>query len=230
MVEIIPALLEKEYTEIEHKASLVRGLVPTLQIDVMDGVFAPDVSWPYEDGKQAGFERLLEGDVPLPFWEAFQYEIDLMIQDPEEDISEWIKTGASRIIVHVESTKNLEEIVGTYGALSGFAESLELGLALSIGTPNDILEPYIDRVSVVQFMGISQIGFQGQPFDERVLGKMRDLRAAHPDVTISVDGGVSLKNAPGIIAAGANRLVSGSAIWKSGNPEESIKKFKSLSS
>lgn len=230
MIEIIPAFLEKDYMEIERKASSVRGLVSTLQLDVMDGVFVPETSWPYEEGRQVGFGRLMDGEVPLPFWEDFNYEIDLMIENPEEDIPEWVAIGASRVIVHVESSKNIEEIANTYGkGASELSALLELGLALGTQTPNTAIEPYVDRAHVIQFMGIREIGAQGRGLDEDVFEKVSSLRAKYPDVTISVDGGVTLENAPRLIAAGADRLVSGSAIWKGSNPKEAIEKFKSLS-
>ena len=77
-------------------------------------------------------------------------------------------------------------------------------------------------------MGIAKIGFQGEPFDERVLEKIKDFRDEYVDVTISVDGGVSLESAPRLVEAGVNRFVVGSALWQSNDFEEKINKFKQL--
>ena len=77
-------------------------------------------------------------------------------------------------------------------------------------------------------MGIAKIGYQGQPFDSRVVAKIEDLRERYPDVTISVDGGVNFESAPKLIAAGVTRLVSGSTILNSKNIEETIYQLKSL--
>ncbi|MBI1999083.1 MAG: hypothetical protein HYS74_00310 [Parcubacteria group bacterium] len=237
-MEIIPAFLERDFSEIERKAACVRGTLRTVQLDVMDGVFAPDTSWPYESGRQNGQERLRSGEAPLPFWEDFDYEIDLMIHNPEDDLAGWAGNGALRLIVHVESTVMLDDIVDLYGARTtrearggkdgDSLSPVELSLALGIATPNEVLYPYAERIRCIQCMGIEKIGYQGQPLDERVIGKVRDLRQMYPKITISVDGGVSLENAPRLVEAGANRLVVGSAIWKSDDPKKAIEKFKHL--
>ena len=77
-------------------------------------------------------------------------------------------------------------------------------------------------------MGIDHIGFQHQAFDEKVLSKIKEVKVKYPDLAISIDGGVSLKTAPKLIEAGADRLVIGSAIFNSDNPIDAIQQFKSL--
>ncbi len=76
-------------------------------------------------------------------------------------------------------------------------------------------------------MGIAHIGYQGEPFDERVIDKIREFHNAHPEIMISVDGGVTLDNAPDLVAVGVKRLVSGSAIFENGNIADTIEMFKS---
>ena len=83
-------------------------------------------------------------------------------------------------------------------------------------------------IDFVQFMGIENIGYQGEPFDERVFEKIRELRERFPDTIISVDGGVSLENADKLIEAGANRLVSGSAIFESGDIAGTVEVFQNM--
>ena len=78
-------------------------------------------------------------------------------------------------------------------------------------------------------MGINHVGFQGEPFDERVIEKVKAVRAKYPEMIISVDGGVSLETAPKLIEAGVSRLIVGSAIFNSDNFIESIQNFKKLS-
>ena len=77
-------------------------------------------------------------------------------------------------------------------------------------------------------MGIAKIGYQGQPFDGQVIQKIQDLRKQYPEVTISVDGGVNFETAPKLIEAGATRLVSGSTILQSNNPEKTIEQLKQI--
>jgi ribulose-phosphate 3-epimerase len=211
MVEIIPAIMPKSLEDLREKHLLVRDLVPLVQIDVMDGRFVPSVSWPHN-------ERFVG---PLPRID-FDFEADLMVENPEVIIRDWISAGAKRVIVHIESVKNFSEI---FDATVG---KTELGIALDAKTPNDAIYPFIDKISFVQFMGIEKIGFQGQDFDESVLQKIADLRRGNPDIIISVDGGVSLENAPRLVRAGANRLVSGSAIFKSDNVKEVINRLANI--
>ena len=100
----------------------------------------------------------------------------------------------------------------------------EIGLAFNIDTPVEIPA----GVDFIQLMGIDRVGYQGQKFDEKVIEKIRATRVKYPDLPISIDGAVSLETAPMLIAAGANRLVIGSAIFESDNPIDAIAKFKSL--
>ena len=111
---------------------------------------------------------------------------------------------------------------------------VEIGLALNMDTPVEtihdsrfkILE---DDIQFIQLMGIDHIGFQGQSFDEKVIGRIKQVRLKYPTIPISIDGGVSLENASELIAAGADRLVVGSAIFGADNPTEALEQFKRIS-
>jgi len=231
MAEIIPAVMAESVDDLRDKLSLVEGLVPLIQLDVMDGEFVPSRDWPYTPG---GFEELrtiIEEEEGLPFWNSIDYEIDLMVERPEEVIADWVTAGVRRVIVHFESTDNLEalctEFAREYQALDS-SNPPELGLAVNIDTPNEEIEPYLEMVDFVQYMGIERIGYQEQPFDERVLLKIADLRVGFPDMVISVDGGVNLETAPLLIAAGADRLAVGSALFETENIEETLAELKSF--
>lgn len=230
--QIIPAILPKTYDELAEKAGLVRGAAPVVQLDICDGVFVPSKTWPYSGSgiaEDQHFMALAKQDEGLPYWEELDYELDLMIAEPEKHLDEWLPLGASRIIVHIEAIKDIDKffahdffkpgarhIGDPAGVTGGTSEPVvEFGLALNAGTPLVAIEPYLDRVDLVQCMGIAKIGFQGQPFDERVLTHINALRVAHPDLIISVDGGVSEDTAKLLVDAGADRLVVGSAIFSS---------------
>jgi ribulose-phosphate 3-epimerase len=134
----------------------------------------------------------------------------------------------------MESAPNILEIIekmrGEYGTAKDESFGLEIGVALDIQTPNEEVFEILDMIDAdgdsiidfVQFMGIDNVGFQGQEFDDRVLEKISDLRDMYPNIQISVDGGVSFDNAADLISAGATRLISGSAIFETGDIAEAI--------
>jgi len=234
MVEIIPAVypIPKTLKEFRESVSQVTDLVPLIQLDVMDGQFVPSTSWPYGGGEKE-FMAMVGKRAYLPEGENLDYEVDLMVKNPEEVIEDWMHLGVRRIIVHVEATEKMENIINDVAAhvtlaTSESAEVVALGIALNIGTPTERIEPYLDQIEFVQFMGIASIGKQGEPFDERVLKTISTLRNTHPELIISADGGVNFDSAPLLIEAGVNRLVSGSAIGKSESIEEAIRRFKDL--
>src|SRR3989338_6414892 len=231
MVEIIPAIIPQSIADIREKGNRVRGLVPVIQIDICDGIFVPRASWPYVTGGPQELRRLIDTGQNLPLWDEFSYEVDLMVAHPEDVVGAWIDLGVRRVIVHVESTKEVKKILALlekriaecpdYGGIS----PIEFGLALGVETPISTLAPYNNRIDFVQVMGIARIGYQGERFDERAIAKISQLRREYPHLIISVDGGVNFQSAPRLIEAGASRLVSGSAIFGSGNPAEAIKKL-----
>lgn len=213
--EIIPAILPQDFAELEEKAELVKGLVKTVQVDICDGHFVPSFTWPYKKSDN-NFELIIRENEGLPFWDEVDYEFDLMVNNPEKIVDEWVATGATRIIIHAESKGNIAE------AISKLSGRVEIGLALNIETPVSVIEPFRDLIQFVQIMGIDHIGFQGQGFDKKAVGKVKEVHLKYPVLPISVDGGVSPDNAEELIAAGATRLVIGSVIWHSDNIAETI--------
>lgn len=220
-IEIIPAILPMDFTELEDKISLMKGFVKTVQIDVCDGQFVPNATWPYRKPDES-FVKISREEMGLPGWENLNFEIDLMANRPEERVDEWVQAGASRVIIHAEAKGDLNK---TLADLNGRAE---IGLALNEGTPIETIAKYREDINFVQLMGIDQIGFQHQPFDDRVIGRVREVRLKFPGLPISVDGGVSLENVEELIDAGADRLVVGSAIFNAENPIDAVEKFKRL--
>ncbi|PIT96594.1 hypothetical protein COT82_02375 [Candidatus Campbellbacteria bacterium CG10_big_fil_rev_8_21_14_0_10_35_52] len=213
MIEIIPAIIPRSLDDLNKKYSQVKHFTDIVQIDVMDGKFVPSVSWPYVNNNEDK-EKSVIAEID------FNFEVDLMVLNPEVVVGDWIKAGAKRVIVHIESIKNFLEI---FDAISG---KVELGIALNTNTPNERIYQLIWKIDFIQFMGIEKIGFQGQNFDERVVKKITDLREKFSGIIISVDGGVNIENAPRLIKAGVNRLVSGSAIFESGDIEDTVSKLK----
>ena len=220
-MEILPAIMPDSYGDLKDKALRVAGLVHYAQIDIMDGNFVPSVSWPYKNNME-------EEGLQLPFLDQLRYEVDLMVRDPIAEVRTWINTGVSRILFHIESVSDPLAVIEEISLQAGDERKIEAGVAIDIMTENEKLEPLLSRVSVVQCMGIARIGYQGEPFDERVIQKIRELRKKHPEIIISVDGGVTFLTAPLLIEAGATRLVSGSAIFQAENSAEVIQRFQNL--
>ncbi len=237
MIDIIPAIIPKSFEDLKDQMSLVNNLVPIVQVDICDGNFVPSKSWPYIGDEGNDFERMKMEDEGFPFWETLDFEAHLMIHNPENSAEDWIKVGAKRIIIHIEASTSIlsfiQELRKKYGYFGDSAVSIEIGIAINIITPIEELDVFLKPdeegrtlIDIVQFMGIRKVGYQEQPFDEAVLGKIRNLRAAHPGAIISVDGGVHFDNAHDLVEAGVNRLVAGSAIYESENIPEAIERLR----
>jgi ribulose-phosphate 3-epimerase len=225
-IEIIPAILPRDFAEVEDKISQIQGLVRTVQIDVCDGQFVPNATWPYRKADDS-FKKIVQEADGLPGWKELNFEIDLMVNRPEESVDDWVMAGASRIIIHAEAKGDLAK------AVEMLKDRAEVGLALNMDTPIDTIgDPrfrvHEGYVQFIQLMGIDRIGFQGEGFDDKVIGRINEARLKYPALPISIDGGVSLETAPALIAAGANRLVSGSGIFGSGNVFEAVQHFKQI--
>ncbi|MBI1975718.1 MAG: hypothetical protein HYS59_01815 [Candidatus Vogelbacteria bacterium] len=215
MREVLPAIIGKTIEDIAAKTEELRGLVDWVQIDVIDGEFSSQRSWPFTDGSPGDLS-----DIAL----EMNIELHLMIKKPEHMIEEWLESGAKRILVHYESTPNLDDLLMVINGSAG----VEAGIAILMDTPVEALYPFLGSIKYVQFMSIAEIGAYGIPFDDGVYERIIALRSSYPDLHIAVDGGVTLRNAPHLIAAGADALVVGSAIWKSGDVARTIKEFQNM--
>lgn len=232
MADIIPAILEKTFDEIEEKVSLIHRITPEIQIDVCDGAFVPSKTWPLIKQPEERFEAIVAQEEGMPFWEDCDYEFDLMVKDPAHHVADFIALGANRIVIHDKSAsdKEIENLLKEYndpkGAVSEF--DIALGVAIHHDTSDERMKKLAQLAAYVQFMGIKNVGFQGQSFDESVIARIKLLRKEFPELIISVDGGVNENNAAALIEAGANRLVVGSAIWESETPTEALKHLQEL--
>lgn len=214
MPEIIPAIIAKDADELKVKLSAIDGLVSWAHIDVMDGMFTPQLSWrtPAElDDIRA----------------SVNLEVHLMVQEPEKSIDAWISSRVRRIFVHYESTTPdaIEALVKKIQAAGK-----EAGVVLKLQTPLWVLDFLLEKspFDAIHLMSIDEIGAHGYPFNEKTLDRIIMLRDKHPDIHISIDGGVTLENAQKIIDAGADRLVVGSAIFKAENIADALGRFSKI--
>jgi len=212
-MEIIPSIIAKEFSEIKDKISHLEGLTNWVEIDVIDGLLASNLTWPF--GLRQAPEDLKEiaGKIKI--------DAHLMIENPETVIEDWLDV-ADRLVVHYEATSDLDKIIELAGP------HISLALALELETPVEKIYPYLNKIKLMQLMSISKIGFAGQPFDEHVLEKIKTLKADWPDVKIIVDGGINLEIGQRLKEAGADGLVVGSQIWQSSSVEEVVKSFQNL--
>lgn len=228
MAEIIPAIMPVDFEDLRRKLELISDIVPFVQIDIMDGLFVEGWTWPYTPGGPQEFSEYSEGREKFPFSDKIRFEVDLMVANPKVVIDDWVRAGASRVIVHVESVKNLDEFMSSINEdiSSGRLTGAEFGLALNTTTDNELVVPFLEKIDIVQCMGIKEIGFQGNPYDERVIEKIKFFKGKAKK--ISVDGAVNLENAEDLIKAGADILVSGSAIFESDDIVKTIEEFQSI--
>ena len=225
MVEIIPASMPKSFAELEVLVGRVHGFAKKVQVDVVDGRFArrswfSPKTWPYTD--RSSFNKIIKDEKGLPFWQEVDYEFDLMIEHPLEEVMNFIRAGGTHIVVHAGApgaVEGLQKLVDVRQSDDG-AFTITIGLALLPDMQPDILESFDALYDYVQVMGIKRIGRQGEPFAPQSLALIERLRKRYPDLTIQVDGGVSMKTARRLVQAGANRLVVGHAILTADNPEE----------
>lgn len=220
---IIPAIIPKTFSDIEHKVSLVKEVVARVQVDVLDGVYAPSASWPYNGADAEVFRELVTELRGLPFWELVSYEIDMMVTEPETKIDDWISAGAETLIIHLESTTKVEEIVDR-----ARMRGAEVALALKSSTDLELLTPWIPHIAFVQCMGNDTIGFHGVSLDERVLDRLRALRERWPELPLGVDIGVNRDTLTRLAEAGATRFVAGSAVYGGNDPKAAIRELAQL--
>ncbi len=194
MVDVIPAILEKEWGEIERKIKLVAPLVSWIQVDFADNTLVPNAT-------------LMDFSKFTKLGKSISLEAHLMVANPHNFIRPAGKAGFKRIIAHVESVDPrlfLDE--ARY-------ESVEVGIAIDGPTELEQVEPFLEEVDFVLVMTI-EAGFGGQPFLPEAVEKIKAIHAHHPDLPIEVDGGISDETARLVKDAGATRLVSGSYLFK----------------
>jgi len=239
MIEVIPAILPKNYEDLKNKISVVRGLVPVVQVDICDGIFVKSMTWPFiAPDKEKGitsteldqhFNDILNESEGMPFWEDIDFELDLMVFDAVENFDIYTKLGAKRILFHLEAVGDPESFKQFLEGIDMYIrDTIEIGIAINPSTPIENIFPISGNIDFVQFMGNDTIGYQGVSLDEKVYEKIKILRGKYSDMPIGVDIGVNETTAPLLIKAGANKLVAGSAIFNADDIIGTIEKFRNL--
>lgn len=215
MLQISPSLLSANFADLRADMEwLNRSSCDLLHLDVMDGVFVPNISFGFPVLKYvAQLSRK-----PL--------DVHLMIVQPEKFINEVKALGAYYMNVHVEACPHLHRVIGQIREAG-----MHPAVTLNPATPITVLEDIICDVDMVLLMSVNP-GFGGQKFIEHTYDKIRNLKAlikrAGSKALIEVDGGVSLKNATALREAGVDVLVAGSAIFGAEDPIETICQMKQM--
>ncbi|MHB0977896.1 MAG: ribulose-phosphate 3-epimerase [Minisyncoccota bacterium] len=230
MSEIIPAILPQDWNDLEEKLGMVAGQINMVHIDVMDGSLTKDSSWPYR-GEQTEFLKIVDEVEGFPFWEETSFEAHLMVRNPEDMVEDWIRAGAERIIVQFEAFKDGEELSEAlnnfkkkFGGATTFV-GVEIGISINMDTPLEKIYPHVSEADFIHFMSIDSIGRQGNEFDPKIFDRIKEFKLKFPETIISIDGGVNLDNVEELVEVGVNRLIVGSAIFGTENPEESLEEF-----
>ncbi len=220
---IIPAIIPDSLLYLRSRLRDVRGFVRRVQIDVMDGSYVPITTWPYDNSSRKAFESKKKEGESIPYWQNFEFEIDLMVEKPEDKILDWALVGARCIIVHVESTKDVGRVIKK-------CHENRLGVALALKPSTDInmLSENIKSVLFVQVMGSDKIGYSGVTLDETALNKIREIKSKWPEIVVGVDIGVNEETIPSLCEVGATRFASGSAVFNYASPAAAISNLESI--
>lgn len=220
--EIIPAVLAKNAETFVATVARLKDLASLVQIDVCDGVFVRNRTFPYGGaGDAVLWERIKYEDAGLPLWQVLDFEADLMVREPWVVADEWVRAGASRIVFHADTIR-----AAPHNVFSSYGSLVEIGVAIPSRADIAVYKDLLTEAAYIQVMGIAKIGFQGEAFDVCALDTIGALRKWFPEKPIQVDGGVTLASAPRLVAAGATRLVSGSFILSSLDPREAVEQLK----
>lgn len=207
---IAPSVLSADFGHLERDIKMLdRSQAEWVHVDVMDGVFVPNISF--------GFPLM------KPMRKATNKVLDvhLMITAPEKYVTRFVEAGADYVTFHYEATDNIAECIDLIRKAGA-----KVGISIKPGTEPQVLDEWIDKIDLILVMSVEP-GFGGQKFMPSAidkcayLGKVKRERGLH-DVIIEVDGGISAANSRLLFDAGAEALVAGSSVFGAENPEQAI--------
>jgi len=212
---ISPSLLAADFTNLESEIKMInRSEADWLHLDIMDGVFVPNISF--------GFPVIKA----VKKVAAKPLDVHLMIIDPDRYLTRFSEAGANNLTVQYEACTHLNRTVTEIRNLE-----MKAGVALNPHTPVSLLKNILPYIDMVLIMTVNP-GFGGQLFIKGSYNKISELRqmidSGGHDILIEVDGGIDTTNASKLIESGVNVLVAGNSVFGSANPEATIRKLKRL--
>ena len=210
MTKIIsPSILAADFGNLQAMCEMInRSRAEWIHIDVMDGVFVPNISFgfPVLEAVKKHCRKLID--------------VHIMIVHPEKYVKRFAEAGAEMLTFHYEAAENPQQVIDLIRA-----EGIKVGITVNPDVPVSALAPYIDQVDMVLLMSVFA-GYGGQKFMEETYARVDELKALidskNPDCLIEIDGGVNLENAPKLFRHGANVLVAGSTVFNAPDPEKMI--------
>ena len=211
---IAPSILASDFSRLGEQIQMItQAGADWIHLDVMDGLFVPNITF------GAPVIKAVKPYSDLPF------DVHLMIQNPKRYIEDFCKAGADIIVVHAEACKHLHRTIQLIHSLG-----VKAGVALNPATPLSVLDYVLEDLDMILLMTVNP-GFGGQSYIPAMTDKIRTLRHILEEkglqTDIEIDGGVDTKNLRMVIEAGANVLVSGSKIF-GGDIAENVHQFKAI--
>ena len=206
-IEIIPAINEEKFSEIEKKIRILEPHSKWVHLDAADGTFTKNTLW-HEPQDLANLET------PFPI------EVHLMILGIEKRIESWFLPNIKRIIFNLEASQDPDFVIEKIKK-----SKKEVGLSIGPDISWTRLVPYFNKVDLIQILSVWP-GLPGQKFQEESLDKIMRIKKQCPSCIIEVDGGMNPETAKKAIQAGADIIVSASYIWESDNIEKAIEELR----
>lgn len=212
MIKIAPSMLSADFLHLEKDVEMVNEYADIFHLDIMDGVFVPNLSYGFPVVEAIASKSCK----PL--------DVHLMIVNPEKYVKRFADVGADMISFHLNATEDPDAVLAQIRECGALA-----GLVINPDIPVSSLYPHLKNCDYILLMSVFA-GFGGQKFIEDTYNRIRELKEEIKrqglNIPIEVDGGVSPSNAAALVQAGAEILVAGSAVFKAERPDEVIASMK----